>query len=329
MKYIGGRVVAILALAAALVLPQGSRALTLVPPSLEFSVQPGGQLKTEVKLFNESNTQTILYPSTANFTAGDQNGTPSFDPQGKQTDLASWIKVDQASYTLAAAEKLTIPVTINVPANADPGGHYAALFFGTTAPKAANGGSVGISSKIGALIILRVEGQINESAKLTTWTVKGSKTTLTRPPVTFEAVIQNAGNVHVRPQGTVVIRNMIGGQTDTEVFNPNQGAILPNSSRIFDVSWDKTSGNEKSGFFGSVAAEWHNFALGTYTATLNLNYGSSQQTLIGSTRVTIFPWQLLLVVLLLIILVIVLLTLGIRQYNAMIIKRAERGMPKR
>ncbi len=319
-------VLAVVSLAVAFSKP--ARALTLVPPSLEFSVQKGETVKTEIKLYNETSQPQTLFPSTANFTAGDEDGTPNFDPDSKQVDLASWIKVDKASYTLDSNQQVTVAVTIAVPANADPGGHYAALFFGN-APAATTGSGVAVQSKIGTLVILRVEGQINESASVTSFVIKGQKKTLTRPPVSLEAVIQNQGNVHVRPEGTITIHNMIGGQTTSLVFNSARGAILPNSSRRFDVTWQKGTIDETPGsFFHEVAAEWHNFALGTYTASLAVTYGTNQQALSSDVRFTIFPWQLLLVLLIIIVAVVILLTLGIRNYNAMIIKRAERGPGK-
>ncbi len=305
-----------------------ARAITLVPPSLEFGAQPGESLTTSIKLYNESSDPVTLFTSTSNFTAADEDGTPKFDPQGKQEDLASWISVKPTQYALAPNENVTVPVTITVPKDAAPGGHYAALFFGTQ-PNAGQGGTVLIASKIGTLIILTVQGQLNESAKVESLVVKSGTRSFTRPPVTIETVINNTGNVHIRPEGTVVIHNMFGGQTASLVFNSSRGAILPNSSRHFDVAWAKSSVDQgRGGFFHEVGAEWHNFALGTYTASLNLTYGSTNQPLVGTVRFTIFPWQLLLVILLVIVAVIYALVIGLRQYNAMIIRRAS-GSPKK
>ncbi len=302
-------------------------AITIVPPSLEFTAQKGETVRTEIKLYNESNEAITLFPSTANFTSKDQNGTPDFDPAGKQVDLAGWIKVTQGSYHLEPNEKIVVPITISVPTEADAGGHYAAVFFGN-APGASGGSGVAIQSKIGTLVIMRVEGQINESASVTSWNVQGGKHSLTRPPVAFEAVIANGGNVHLRPEGTVTIRNMFGGQTAALVFNGSRGAILPSSSRRFDVTWKKGSADDQHGsFFHEVGAEWHNFSLGTYTASLAVSYGSNQQALAGDIRFTIFPWQLLLVMVILLVVVSMLLTFGIRWYNAAIIRRAQGRLP--
>lgn len=305
----------------------GSRsasALSLVPPSLEMNAQPGETLTTSIKLYNETNDPTTLYTSTANFTAADQSGTPSFDFKSAPDGLASWISTNPKSLTLQPGERLTVAVKIAVPANADPGGHYAAVFFGTQPPSLKNTSGVAVASKVGTLVILTVAGQISETATVASWGPKTGKHSYTHPPIALEAVINNTGNVHIRPEGTVMIRNMFGGQTATIPFNSANGAILPNSSRQFEATWTKASGADPdTSFFHQVGVEWHNFAWGTYTATLSLTYGTGQAPLVGTTHFTVFPWQLLLVSLILVIVLVMVLVLGIRSYNAMIIRRVQ------
>lgn len=314
-------------MAALIIRPPAARAftVTLVPPTLEFTAEPGETLHSEVKLFNESTEPLTLYPSTANFTAKDEAGTPNFDPQEAQVDLAAWVSVDRPSYTIPVGEKITVPVTIAVPANADPGGHYAALFFGNAPPGTAVSG-IAVSSKIGALVILRVEGQVVERAVVRDFMLHDGRTALTQPPVQFDVRIQNTGNVHIRPTGTITVHNMFGGQTTVLTLNSAQGAILPNSSRLFTAAWQKASAAPPSGnFFQQVASQWRNFALGSYTATIDGTYGTSAQPLTATIHFSIFPWQLLLTLLVIIIVLIILLVIGIRRYNAMIIRRAERS----
>lgn len=303
-----------------------TKAITLVPPSIEYSVKPGDVVETKLKLYNESTTALTVYAQTSNFTAADEEGSPLFDFSKKPSDIASWVQITEKAITLAPNGRADIPVTIRVPAGADPGGHYASIFFGNNPPQPSQSGQVAVQSLIGTLVIMRVDGQINESAKVTSMTILGGKGTLTRPPLTIKTLIANQGNVHVRPEGTVIIRNMFGGQTASLVFNSVRGAILPSSSRHFDVTWQKGTAEQKgSGFFHEVSAQWHNFALGTYTASLSAAYGTNQQALASEVRFTIFPWQLLLVLLIVIVAIIIGVTLGIRRYNMMIIRRAERG----
>lgn len=304
-----------------------THATTLVPPSLEFSVKPGDTVSSTLKLFNETAGTLQLFSSTAAFTAKDTTGTPKFavDPDSK--DLSSWVTIATGPFSLQPNERIEVPITIKVPANADPGGHYAAVFFGDT-PPVIEGSGVSVQTKIGTLIILTVQGQINEVANLQSFTATG-KNVLTRPPVNFKVLVNNQGNVHVRPEGTISIHNMFGGQTATLVLNSSRGAVLPNSTREFDIQWAKGLTTTKSGnFFRAIGDEWNNFGLGSYTASLSMTYGVNQQVLTGEYRFTIFPWQLLLVILIAVVIIILILTYGIRGYNKMIIRKAQSAAGK-
>lgn len=168
---------------------QPASALTLVPPSLEFGAQPGQTLKTAIKLYNETNTPVTLYTSFANFTAQDEAGTPNFDFKNTSEGLASWITTDPAQLTLQPGDRVSVTVNIAVPANADPGGHYAAVFFGTQ-PPTTQGSGVSIASKVGSLIILRVAGKTVEQGTVKQFSIIGGQTLFTHPPVSFDLRIQ-------------------------------------------------------------------------------------------------------------------------------------------
>jgi hypothetical protein len=304
------------------VLVQPARAITLIPPSLEYGAKPGEKISATIKLFNETATPLTLYSSTDNFTSGDQEGTPNFTNTPKE-GLASWITVSEATLTLAPGERKDVPVEINVPANADPGGHYAAVFFGDN-PEATGNGTIAVGNKVGTLVLLRVDGTIREAGRIASFNMRGNNMVLTRLPASFDLNFENQGNVHVRPTGTVTIRNVLGGTSTELTMNASSGAVLPNSQRTFSVDWEKgTDTAERGSFFTEIAREWNNFGLGPYTASVDLEYGiRNDKTTSATVRFWIFPWQLLLVSALALTFVIVLLVWGIRRYNTWVISKA-------
>lgn len=305
----------------ALGFPRNSLALSLVPPSLEFSTQAGQTVTGKIKIFNDDKDFKTYFLSTANFVAGDENGQPKFDFAAPITDLASWIKTDAQQVDLQPGAVATVGVTIEVPKNADPGGHYAGIFVSTTPP---GEGNVKVVQKTGTLVILRVEGNVQESAVVKQFTTSDGKTVVNRLPVGLVLRVQNTGNVHFRPKGTITIRNMWGGVTSTIDINPKEGAVLPNSIRHFDLVWTKNSTDLKRGsVLSEITSEWNNFAFGGYTAELNATYGSSNQTLTGTLHLTVFPWLIILIIVLLLIAIIFLIGWMIKGYNAGIIKRAQ------
>ncbi len=294
-------------------------ALTLVPPSLEFSGTPGQSIDTTVKLFNETNEAVTVTTSTANFGAKGETGEPDFAFDAPLADLASWIKTDVTSVTLQPRETVEVPVKIEVPVGAEPGGHYAGIFFGSGGEGQSQ---LSIKSQLGSLVIIRVAGNIRETGTVTEFAA--SPKTHNRLPVDFFLRLQNSGNVHFRPKGFVTIRNMFGGVSATLPINPKEGAVLPNSIRRFDMTWNRNASSNKPGnFFQEIGNEMKNFGLGNYTADVVVTYGTENKTMASTTKFTIFPWRFMLVLLLVVILIIFLISLGLRSYNRMIIKRAQ------
>jgi len=315
---------------AGLGLTQTANAITLIPPSLEFNVQPGETITTRVKLFNETTSVVEQYASTANFTAKDETGTPEFVEETTPSDLASWITIGQGPYTLQPGERIEIPVEIKVPANADPGGHFAGILFSPQAPKTVEGSGVAITTKVGSLVLVRVAGEVREQASVASFTTSDGKTNYHRLPVGFNVRVQNSGNVHVRPQGSITIRNMLGGTTTVLPINTAQGAVLPTSTRAFAATWEKDAQVGPSNFFKEFAYEWKNFAFGPYSATLMMSYGQgNDKTISGTLRFMVFPWRVFLVSVLVLGLAIWLIIFLVKRYNRMIIKRAAEANPEK
>lgn len=317
-----------LLVSAVLLLGKSAEALTIVPPSLEYAVKPGETINAKIKLFNEESNAITVFSSVANFTAKGERGEPDFQFEDTPTGAASWVEPPAGAITVKPNDRIELPVTITVPANAEPGGHYVSVFFGTDPTlKAENGGQVTVRSLLGTLVILRVDGTIRESATVAGFTAGNGKT-LTKLPATFTLRIKNTGNVHVRPQGEVVIKNLFGGEPARLSLNETNGAALPDSVRAYDVIWKKAAEKQTTGnFFEELGHQWRNFALGPYTATASITYGSNKQNLVATTKINVIPWQLLLVSGLIIVIVILAIVFGIRAYNQAIINRARGTTP--
>ena len=118
----------------------------------------------------------------------------------------------------------------------------------------------------------------------------------------------------------------------TEVLDANTSAgnVLPKSIRKFKLSWDKVDEEEKAkegkiekpeGFFDTVKYQMSHFALGMYTAHLELTYGAENELSdYAKARFFVLPWQLLTIVFAVLILFLLLL----KSYNKMIIKKAQK-----
>lgn len=305
-----------------------SMALTISPPRFELAANPGQRAEAMVKLFNETDRELVLYSSSSNFTAAeDEEGVPKFyDLKEGEEDLSKWIEIEKGPITIAPQETKEIPFAINVPGFADPGGHYASIFFGSGLPDGSGGSGVGLSEKIGALILLRVSGDILEEGRLVEFKLKDPKPFYDHLPVGFTLTFENSGNVHLKPQGEVAITNLLGQKSGKADVNKDQISggknILPRTSRHFEASWTRGLYQEPgTGFFGKLRAEMDNFALGRYKAVLDLGYGSQSKKEKAEAVFWVFPWHLILVVVLGSAALVAVLVLAVKSYNRWIIKQ--------
>jgi len=307
------------------------KALTLTPIRLEISGDPGQTLSEEVTLINERQTPETYYSSFENFQAQGETGSPQFVTA--TDDLGTWMKSPE-EVTLAPGQTKIVPITITIPKNAEPGGHFAGAFWGTV-PQVQTGGQVAIGAKTGVLVLLSVSGPISEKGGILEFATDNKQTYFTSLPVDFYYRFENGGSDRIKPAGDITIKDMIGLTATKISGNPVEGNILPQSIRKIETSW---SGSDTlnpgdpipvvTGFWNNAMHEWRNFAFGHYTATITLAYGTKNDSASASFAFWVFPWQLLLVVIIGLLLALFLIRTIVIHYNNWVIGRAEKMLEK-
>jgi len=252
--------------------------LTISPPILELETKPGKTYNQIIKITNPTNNLIEVYPQVMNFRASGEGGEPAFYPATEEEanfSLAQWIKFNQSKVALTPEQVVEFNYSIEVPADAEAGGHYGVIFFATQPPKAEEDQSqISISSMIGSLILAKVPGTIIEKGFLESF--KANRIYL-KLPATFQVRISNLGNVHFKPRGDITIKGMFGGESDKIQLNQARGNVLPDSIRKFEEKWNP----EK-------------IIIGRYTADLRVVYGESEKTLDGQVVFWVLPlWFLL------------------------------------
>lgn len=301
-------------------------AITMIPPSLEFDVTPNQQYKTTVKLFNEEERALNVYSSVANFGQQGETGLPSYDLNAPVTEgLASWIEVEKGPLTIEPGERIEVIVTINPPKTAEPGGHYAGVFFTENNPNETTGNAVGVTKGVGVLLLAKVAGEIKESGAIVDFVTDAQK--YSHLPVQFSVRYQNTGNVHIRPSGSITITDMFGRSSGTIEVNTIKGATLPLAIRKYDATWEKSQNQQMSGsawnqFWQAYRNEKTNLGFGKYTATLSLTAGRTGQVQ-NNAEISfwIWPWHMILVYAVIIVVAILVLWLLIRSYNRWLTKK--------
>jgi hypothetical protein len=309
--------------------PVSVDALTLTPVRFELSAEPGEVITKEILLINEEDAGSYFYSSFANFEAQGDSGVPSFATPTE--GLGTWMDTDLDSVYLEPGQQRIVNLTISVPQNAEPGGYFASLFWGTSPSEIGSG--IGVGSQTGILVLLSVKGEVREEAGLINFNTIDNKFFHQTLPVDFEYRFRNDGGDRIKPEGTLTIRNTIFWPTERLDGNPVEGNVLPNSTRKINVKWQKYERPNEyvaptgmwGKFWSDVGYQWRNFAIGLYSANLNVAYGTHGEHAKGTAWFVVFPWQLALVLVIGIFIVWWGGTRFIKRYNRFIIERARSG----
>lgn len=309
------------------VLPATVHALTITPPRLEVSGDPGTTVTAKMTVVNDQNSITTYYSSFANFEAQGDTGTPALAEA--KDDLGTWMKVAD-SVVLGAGDSRDIPIQIAIPKNATPGGHFAAIFWGTQ-PVKSKGGNIGIAAKTGMLVLLTVNGNIPEAGGITEFDTVGNKHFFNALPIPFYYRFENGGGDRINPTGDIVMKDMIYVTSARVPGNPSDGNILPKSTRKFTTTWTGGAGADgvvPTGFFAAANYEMHNFAFGRYGAHLKLTYGSNGKMTDNVVHVFVWPWQLLLIILVLLTILFLIVRYSILHGEKWVVNKAEKMLEK-
>ncbi|NTW61549.1 hypothetical protein HGB24_02595 [Candidatus Saccharibacteria bacterium] len=288
-----------------------AQGLEISPTRVELNAAKGESYIIDYKLTNVTASDLTYYNSVQDFSALDETGTPKLTLDSNSSDnisIQSWVSGLPQSVIVKAQTTLSVNLTINVPDDAEPGGHYGAIVFSGLAPELDSSG-VGMNASAGLLLLIRVDGAINEQAILKeffTAVDRSQNDFFENGPIKFVTRIENKGNVHVKPSGNIEIKDIFGSLVASLDVNKDMSNVLPNSVRRFESNWD---------------TYW---LFGYYTANLTLGYGTQGQAIISSTNFWVIPYKLIISVLAIIILLSLMLRRLIRVYNKRIIEKAKK-----
>jgi len=313
-----------LALFAAMLVPRSADALTVSPPWFDYQLNPGDVQLGVINMTNEEGAPITIYPILANFTSkDDEGGAPDFYPADENPygqALAPWITVDPTPITIEPGKRVSVPFSINVPADGvQPGGHYGAIMLSTQPPDVQSG--IGVGQQVGALILIRVAGDVREVGRIAEFGYENPEPWYRHLPVDFFLRFENSGNTHLRPVGNLFIKNWYGRQVAALPVNEGFNSVLPNSIRRFRFGWQL---HDLDSATSELKKEWSNFAFGKYTATLVITYGANNNIVTEERVFYVWPWQLLSILGGAVIVALILLWLLKRAYEHSVISSYER-----
>lgn len=288
--------------------------ITVSPVLVELNAERGKSYTIDIKVTNVTAGDLILLSDANDFKAKDDTGTPDvlFDEDNGTYSMRKWIEKPE-KVRLKSKETKVVKAIVRVPANAEPGGHYGVVRFSGVAPELEDTG-VALSASVGTLILARVAGDTREALTLSNfYFAQGDSQSwwFEQTPVQAIERITNTGTVHVKPVGTLELKDIFGRTAVKTDVNTEQRNVLPGSARRFEQTINKA------------------WLIGPYSAKLELAYGTQGQVLQGQTTIWFIPWRSIL----LLILILVTLFFGgrwvLRRYNQRVLRKAGHHGPRR
>lgn len=240
--------------------------LSVSPTLFQMSAVPEQLWNSGVKVINNNPHELTVYAQVVNFAPQGETGQgkflPVFEKATEGTTLAEWVAITSEPIVIEAEKSATIPFTVSVPKDAAPGGHFAAIMVGTKPPESSSVVRVSTSQIVTSLFFVRIAGDVIEDGSIREFRLQD--TFVDSPKAEFEVRFENKGNVHLQPQGEIVITNMWGKERGVIPINHQThfGNVLPTSIRKFEFSWK----GEQS--FSDI---------GRYKAVLTLAYGTEER----------------------------------------------------
>lgn len=271
--------------------------ISITPLLTTLTASKGQDIPEKIQMYNYYTYPVNITMQFAQFTSQDQYGTAQFTNFTNQKFNNGSISINiPGTTTLVSGQYTNINFSINVAEDAEPGEYFIGVFGSIVAPPSGQSSGAVLNSSVGSMYLITVSGSAREAGYIRSF----SPTSLfnTTMPVTFNADFVNTGNVHLIPQGQIMIYDMFGRKVETLTVNLDRHLVLPVgvNDRIFTNVW-------KSG----------SFLLGRYSATLYLTYGSKTvTTTYYKTSFWIIP-NYLIVGVLVIVVVLIIWAVGIRR----------------
>ena len=297
--------------------------ITTSPVSASLTGIPGTSVSTTLQVQNNEPTPVRINVELETFKAYGTSGQAQIYAAPANADYIKWVSFSQTSFV--AQPNLWVPVTmtINLPKYASLGYYYAVVFKPQVATVSAKNNSVIKSGN--AILVLLDAKTANANPQLQLASFVATKKLFEYLPVNFSVNIRNSGNIYLPPDGDIFISKNSNFKTNIETIpiNPAGGNVLPESNRVFNLTWDNgfpvfkpktingqrivdAKGNQVQQLQWNFS-DANNLRFGKYYAKLVMTYndGTREIPVVATLSFWVIPWKILSVIVVITILLII------------------------
>jgi hypothetical protein len=246
------------------------------PGRAEITVSPGETIVQEIVVTNRISAGRTFKLEVEDIT-GSADGSSAVSLMGAERgpySIRDYISFPTDNFTLDLGERARIPVTITIPADAEPGGFYGSVLVSTdrTGETPEGGPRSPVIARVGSLFFVTVRGDVELGGGTKEIRTVDGKVWYEEGPINLGIVYENTGSVHSNPYGEISIKNMFGEEVGFIEIEP--WFVLPKSLRTRELAWDRE------------------FLLGRYTVTAKINRGYENTVDEVTTTFWVLPWKI-------------------------------------
>ncbi len=253
------------------------------PGKTELTIKPGESRVAEIIVTNRTGSLREFIFEIEDTSGSNNIDTPIVllgNERGPYT-LKDYISLPKMRIELENNKRARIPVTITIPADAEPGGRYGSVLVTTVSKDTelnAGGGAAPSSvivSRLATLFFITIPGDTAIDAKLQGISTVPEKLFFTESPINFQILFENKGDLHLTPYGELRVHNFIGEEVGFVELDP--WFAMPKSLRTREVEWNRE------------------LLIGRYTATAQINRGYDDIVDEASVSFWVLPWRVIVV----------------------------------
>lgn len=185
-----------------------------------------------LQLQNQTVVDAVARTEAHDLRAGDRGSTAAefIEPGTGERGAGRWVRVAPEEFELDAGTQQLVRLSVEIPRDARPGGHYAGVRFITD--QAGPTGDVATTAEVDALVLVTVAGGYDHDLRVRAiatdgWRWRGGR-------ASWEVELHNAGDVHEVISGKLAVDGMLSGVREIPM---RPAILLPGERRTqrFDV----------------------------------------------------------------------------------------------
>lgn len=244
-------------------------AAMMTPDSVTLEILPGNRANQTITLENDSEFVETYALELVGVEFGESADDVMFTELSSEE--SSWVSLSVGAVRLDPGQSQSFEVRMAVPAEAQSQPFPLAI-IATKVTDASVG--VGVTSALASLLFLQVGQDLQADLAIDSFAAVPKNTHVS--PVRFAALVQNTGAGLSEPEVGLQITNVWGREIAVVPMNPAGRRVPGYTNRVFSATWQ--------------AGDWR---IGPYTATVYVFPDETAKVLTESTRVVLFPWQML------------------------------------